>query len=195
MSPELIRRAALVLGTLLLLCTLAPAAANAAANPACPHATTPAAGAATATIRRAVLCLIDQQRLSRGLPALAANARLDSSAQEWSQSMVSNGEFSHGSDFAARITQAGFAWSEAGENIATGFDTPAQVVQAWMASTGHCQNILAPYYSEIGVGFIARPVAGDASSAATWTTDFGLPSGVQPPSRDLDPMRGCPYGG
>jgi uncharacterized protein YkwD len=193
MSPELIRRAALVLGALLLLCTLAPSAAT--ANSACANANAPAAGAPAVKVQRAVVCLIDRQRVSRGLPALAPNALLNDSAQGWSRSMVSNSEFSHGSDFAARITQAGFAWSEAGENIATGFATPAQVVQAWMASTGHCQNILAPYYSEIGVGFVARPVSGLASSAATWTTDFGLPSGTQPPSRNLAPMHGCPYTG
>ena len=50
-------------------------------------------------------------------------------------------------NLAARITAAGFNSSAAGENIATGFATPHDVVKAWMASTGHCRNILAPTFA------------------------------------------------
>ena len=168
-------------------------AAPAAASSGCPNAHTPVAGAASASIKRAVVCLVDHQRADHGLPPLRANTLLDRSAQGWTQAMVANDQFTHGSDFSARITQAGFRWAAAGENIASGFETPAQVVAAWMASTGHCQNILDPSFSQIGVGVVSRPVGGVAGGAATWTTDFGLPIGVRPPSRNVAPMRGCPY--
>jgi uncharacterized protein YkwD/putative cell wall-binding protein len=39
-----------------------------------------------------------------------------------------------------------------GENIARGYTTPEQVVQAWMDSSGHRANILNPNYTHIGVG-------------------------------------------
>ncbi len=171
---------------------LAPAGASASAG-GCPGANTPAVRASRAELKAAVICLIDQQRVERGLPALVANTHLSRSAQGWTRTMVAIGAFTHGSDFAARITQAGFEWSAAGENIATGFVTPSQVVDGWMGSQGHCQNILDPGFTEIGVGVVLRPVAHVALRPATWTADFGLPTGVQPPSHDTAPMAGCPY--
>ena len=171
---------------------LAPSGALAARR-GCAHANTPAVHATRAQIKRAVVCLIDRQRVERGLPALRANAHLSRSAQGWTRTMVATGEFTHGADFAARITQAGFAWSSAGENIATGFVTPAQVVDGWMASQGHCENILSPDFSQIGIGVVLRPVAHFAVTPATWTADFGLPSRAQAPSHNTGPMQGCPY--
>jgi uncharacterized protein YkwD len=159
----------------------------------CAKAKTPATTTNIAAMRAAVLCLVNAQRTSRGLPALREDPRLDRSAQGWSRSMVAGGVFSHGTDFAARITAAGFAWSAAGENIATGYPTPAAVVAGWMASLGHCRNILAPDYSAIGIGMVAKPVRGYASGPATWTEDFGLPMGHHAPSRNGAPAAGCPY--
>jgi uncharacterized protein YkwD len=159
----------------------------------CPGADTPAAGADASQINPAVVCLVNGQRAIRGLPDLQEDRRLDRSAQGWTDVMVASGSFTHGPDFSARITAAGFSWADAGENIATGFRTPREVMDAWMASPGHCRNILDPVYSRIGVGFVTRPVAGSASSGATWTQDFGLPAGARPPSQNAAPMDGCPY--
>jgi uncharacterized protein YkwD len=106
--------------------------------------------------------------------------------------MVRSGSFSHGADFASRISAAGFSWSRAGENIATGFRTPAAVVRAWMASTGHCVNILSPSFADVGTGISRHGVAG-SGSAGTWTQDFALPMGHRPPSYKSGPANGCPY--
>jgi uncharacterized protein YkwD len=145
------------------------------------------------TLRRAVMCLINQQRTSRGLPALRESPLLDRSAQGWTDVMVASGIFTHGANFAARITAAGFAWSSAGENIATGFGTPRAVVLAWMRSADHCQNILSPYFRDVGIGANGRPVPGWATRPATWTEDFALPAGERPPSGNWGPASHCPY--
>ena len=79
--------------------------------------------------------------------------------------MVSSDVFSHGTNFAGRISAAGYVWRSAGENIATGFQTPRSVVNAWMASTGHCQNILNPTYGNVGTGVSRAPVRGWAYAA------------------------------
>lgn len=142
-------------------------------------------------LQRAVVCLINRQRHARGLPALRENGRLNRSAQGWTNTMVSDRAFGHGADFASRITSVGFRWSSAGENIATGFPTPAQVVRAWMASTGHCQNILNPTFSFVGTGVDDKSATG--SSAGTWTNDFALPMGWGAASGNWGPARGCPY--
>lgn len=164
--------------------------ASAHAGSSCAHARTPIAAAPLATLQRAVMCLINRQRTERGLPRLQANKRLDNSAQSWTNYMVSHDVFTHGSNFAARITASGFDWSTAGENIATGFDTPAAVVGGWMASQGHCRNILTPTYSAVGTGVSAAGVLG---FQGTWTQDFGLPWGHRPPSQNWGPADGCPY--
>jgi uncharacterized protein YkwD len=144
-------------------------------------------------MRTAVLCLVNEQRTSRHLPPLRANPKLTRSAQGWTNSMVATATFSHGSDFAARISAAGYRWSAAGENIATGYPTPRAVVRAWMASKGHCQNILGPQFRDLGIGVVARPVRGYASGPATWTEDFGLKQGARPPSHNAGPANACPY--
>jgi uncharacterized protein YkwD len=105
--------------------------------------------------------------------------------------MVTHHEFTHGSDFAQRITAAGFRWSQAGENIAAGYRTPSSVVRGWMASTDHCQNILDPTYRAVGTGVSAG--AALPSDPGTWTQDFALRMGQRPASHDGAPAAGCPY--
>ncbi len=156
----------------------------------CAGATDAIAGSTTSAMRAAVVCLINQQRTSRGLPGLTASSKLDRSAQDWTNELVSHHEFSHGADFAERITATGFHWSQAGENIATGYPTPTSVVAGWMQSTGHCQNILSPNFQYVGTGV---RLGATVVSPGTWTQDFGLLMGQRPPSSNDAPAAGCPY--
>src|SRR5450759_4219675 len=89
-----------VLAAMLVLAARAPAAA-------CPNADTVAASASKQAMRDAVRCLVNKQRVAHGLPPLRASARLTRSAQGWSDEMVASRTFSHGTDFAARISDAG----------------------------------------------------------------------------------------
>lgn len=178
----------------------APAGTSATAQPVqapasapCTNTTTPAGAAPSSVLDAAVLCLINQERTSRGLPALRESSELDTSAQSWTNWMVANGQFTHGSDFASRISAVGYDWQSAGENIATGFDTPQAVVAAWMASPDHCRNILDPSFRDVGTGLVDAPVAGYASGPATWTQDFGLTMSDSPLSTNTGPQSGCPY--
>ena len=187
-------------GFRLVLAALAVAAASLACVPVatarggrCAGGRTPIPAASRARLQRAVVCLINQQRRMRGLPALSENARLNRSAQGWTDVMVGHRYFSHGADFSARISAVGFDWSSVGENIATGFQTPAAVVKGWMASTGHCQNILNPTYRYVGTGVSDRSIAGYSTRAGTWTQDFGLLMGQHAASGNWGPANGCPY--
>jgi len=168
---------------------------SASAKPSgtCADANTPATSASVATMDAAVDCLINQERAAHGLPALTVSSQLNHSAQGWNDSMVSSGNFTHGSNFAGRISAAGYSWQMAGENIATGYMTPAQVVSAWMASTDHCHNVLDPGFRNVGTGETASPVGGWASGPATWTQDFGLQMSQNPLSGNHGPQNGCPY--
>ena len=64
-----------------------------------------------------------------------------------------------------------------GENIAAGYSTPQDVMNGWMNSSGHRNNILSTNNWEIGVGY--ANVSG-STYHAYWTQDFGRRSGVYP---------------
>lgn len=103
-----------------------------------------------------VIRLVNVERSKRGLSALAANWQLSRVARYKSQDMINKNYFSHtsptyGSPFNMMET-FGVRFSAAGENIAMGQRTPAEVVTSWMNSPGHRANILSPTYNQIGVG-------------------------------------------
>ena len=58
-----------------------------------------------------------------------------------------------GSSCFTVLPEFGIRYETAGENIAAGQKTPAQVVRAWMNSEGHRNNILNPDFTQIGVGY------------------------------------------
>lgn len=159
----------------------------------CTNADALASSASVAAMDAAVSCLINQQRVAHGLFALSVSSRLTSSAQSWNSGMVASGDFTHGSNFAGRISAVGYDWQTAGENIATGFGTPRSVVTAWMASPDHCQNILNPSFRNMGTAETAASVGSWASGPATWTQDFGLLMTQTPLSGNHGPQNGCPY--
>lgn len=159
----------------------------------CAYANLPATTGTVSEMRAAVVCLINQQRNIRGLPSLQVSTKLNASAQSWNQWMVSTGNFTHGTNFAGRISAVGYDWQTAGENIATGFTTPSEVVTAWMASPDHCRNILDPSFRDIGTGVTAAAVGSWASQPSTWTNDFGLLMSQSAPSTNSAPQNGCPY--
>jgi uncharacterized protein YkwD len=159
--------------------------------PTCPGAHTRVGREASPATQTAVVCLLNVRRTKAGLPTVRDSRSLHHSAQGWTNTMVRHRAFSHGSDFGARISAAGFRWSQIGENIAAGFATPAGVVTAWMHSTGHCENILNPLFREVGVG-VDTGRAQSAGRRGTWTLDFGLGLRQHARSGDWAPAEHCP---
>lgn len=102
-----------------------------------------------------VLRLVNIERDKAGLDPLtyypAAQAAADTRAAEiheqWSHTRP-NGE----SCFTA-LTDIGIYYQAAGENIAMGYRTPAAVVEGWMNSPGHRENILNENFTHIVIGF------------------------------------------
>lgn len=94
-------------------------------------------------------------------PALGWDDQLFAAAAAHAEDMARNDYFSHdsqdGRTFSQRITDAGYDWSAAGENIAAGQADVAQVVNAWLDSPGHCANIMSDAFSEVGVACVADP--------------------------------------
>ena len=58
-----------------------------------------------------------------------------------------------GFNFWDRAVSAGYEGWAVGENVASGYASPEDVVAGWMGSDGHCANIMEPTAEEIGVGY------------------------------------------
>lgn len=123
------------------------------------------------TLEQQVINLVNQQRANYGLPALKGNWELCRVARYKSQDMINKGYFAHqsptyGSPFNM-MENFGIKFSAAGENIAYGQRTPQEVMNSWMNSTGHRNNILGRSFNQIGVG-----VAKAANGTFYWTQMF-----------------------
>ncbi|PRY19994.1 CAP domain-containing protein [Pseudosporangium ferrugineum] len=142
--------------------------------PASPSATPDPAPTGNAAMEAEAVRIVNVERAKAGCPAVTADDRLTAAARGHSADMAARDYFSHttpeGVQFATRITEAGYRWSGAGENIAKGQRTPADVMTSWMASSGHKANILNCGFKNLGVG-----VAADAQGSLVWTQDFASP--------------------
>jgi uncharacterized protein YkwD len=120
-----------------------------------------------------VLGRVNQERIARGLPALAWHPEAAGVAYRHGLDMRSRGFFDHvnpdGLDPADRLDAAGIVARPVGENIARGQDDPASVMAAWMASDGHRENILYPGFTHLGVGVVR------ASGGPWWVQVFLTP--------------------
>ncbi|HOP93758.1 MAG TPA: SafA/ExsA family spore coat assembly protein [Acetivibrio thermocellus] len=108
-----------------------------------------------------VIRLVNVERAKKGLPALKANWQLSRVARYKSEDMANKGYFSHtsptyGSPFKM-MEDFGIKFTAAGENIAMGQQTARDVMNAWMNSPGHRNNILSPSFTKIGVGLAKGP--------------------------------------
>lgn len=108
-------------------------------------------------------------------PPLTASAALDQAARAHSSEMASLRYFSHqgrdGSQVGDRAKRAGYAWQQIGENIASGMRTPEEAVDGWIASPGHCANLMNARFTEMGSGY-AQSTDPD-SGIVFWTQVFG----------------------
>ncbi len=144
------------LAPLALVLALLPAAPSAAGPTACAAANSSPTEVNAAQLEHTVLCLVNRQRTSRGLPRLRSNNRLERAARAHSNNMVRRNFFSHdtpsGVSVLERAKNHGYRSSGGlivGENIAWGsgsYSTPEGIVESWMRSPGHKANILNAAY-------------------------------------------------
>jgi uncharacterized protein YkwD len=95
-----------------------------------------------------VLDIVNARRAESGLPGLTWNETLAESARIRATEIVTC--WSHTRPDGTPWYTAG-AQLQMGENLAYGQTSPEQVMDEWMASEGHAQNILESRYSQIGI--------------------------------------------
>ena len=105
-----------------------------------------------------VIELTNAERLSVGVTILKENSELDQAALAKATDMFENNYWAHVSPTGTEpwyfVTQSGYEYKHAGENLARDFSNPKDVVTAWMASPTHRQNLLDNRYKDIGVAVI-----------------------------------------
>ncbi len=123
-----------------------------------------------------LLTLHNAARADQKARALVTNALLQQAAQQYANWLAANLTLpaDHrgpgGNTMGGRLAQAGYAWTDAGENIAKGQPDADSVFRAWTNSPGHYRNIVNPKFSDWGAG-----VAYGTDGRMYWCCDFATP--------------------
>jgi hypothetical protein len=107
-------------------------------------------------------------------PPLAWSDQLAQASLVHSRDMAQRNYFDHldpgGASVAERATKTGYRWRVVGENIAAGQGSARQVVAGWLASPGHCENIMSREFAEMGAAYAINP---HSALEIYWTQAFG----------------------
>jgi uncharacterized protein YkwD len=128
--------------------------------------------------RDAVIAQMNLVRREAGLGPLHEDIRLDAAAEDRMKDMEDLAYWAHVSpDGRAPFVwfkPHGYNFSNAGENLAAGFETAEVLMDSWMESPGHRDNILSPLYQDCGVAIIDGSTKGRATGKSIVVL-FGRP--------------------
>ncbi len=145
--PHLLRREGLLFFLALVLCTEGYLVG---------HMISPVVSLTGAVVHSDLIRLTNEARTEEARVPLQENDMLNLAAARKAQDMAARGYFSHvgpeGELPWEWVSEVGYEYRYAGENLAVRFEESEDVVEAWMASPTHRQNILKPVYTDIGIG-------------------------------------------
>jgi hypothetical protein len=125
-------------------------------------------GYATDIQVEALLHDTNAQRQTLGLAPLTLNSQLSEAAARKAADMFAKNYWAHNSPTGTTpwdfITASGYKYVVAGENLAKNFSTSEAVVNAWMASPTHKDNIVKPSYKEIGFAVVNGTLNGEETT-------------------------------
>lgn len=131
-----------------------------------------------------VLSITNSDRAANGLAPFNTNAAINQVAYNWAVQMAQAQSMVHNPNYPSQIPAG---WSSAGENIAYGQATAADVMTAWMNSPHHRENILGNY-TTMGVGMYT-----DSNGVNWWVQDFGnYPAAAPAPAPVVAPPAPAP---
>lgn len=122
--------------------------------------------------------MLNRTRQKAGVPPLEYDGDLATIAHLHALDMAHCRYVDHysqtGISFLERCSRSNFEGECTGENLAAGYDTPKEVMEAWLQSPGHRKNLLSRTHKKIGIGVVEV----DGRSRAYWSQNFG---GGSPP--------------
>lgn len=100
-----------------------------------------------------VIELVNIERAKEGLKPLKKDDTLTGLSDIRAKETVTLFEHKrpNGTKWSTILKENNVSYTNAGENIASGYSTPEDVVNAWMNSEGHRANIMSKTYEKIGV--------------------------------------------
>ena len=108
-------------------------------------------------------------------PPVSLSGTLDDVARGHASDMAQKNYFEHvdpaGQSPADRVRAVGYQEKLVGENIAFGPKSVEEVVQGWLDSPGHCENIMDPRFAEMGIGL----AEGHAKHGLYWVQVLAQP--------------------
>ena len=112
-----------------------------------------------------LLILTNQQRQNNNLASLTDNSELDQAAANKAADMFSKDYWAHNAPDGTTpwvfIKSSGYNYIYAGENLARGFNSAPDVINAWMNSPEHRQNVLSPNYQNVGFAVATGKLSGE----------------------------------
>jgi len=136
----------------------------------------PAAAATLDQGESSLLAAVNNFRAGRGLATLVASDSLTYAAKWMATDMAVNSYFSHtsldGRGPTQRMADFGYpafaTW--AGEDLAAGYSSAADVLNGWLNSPAHLAVLTNPAYRAIGIG---RAYGAGSAYGWYWAADFG----------------------
>lgn len=111
-----------------------------------------------------IVRLTNRERLAQGLPEVRLDTKLSAAAAQKAADMVAHDYWAHVSPQGTQpwyfVTNSGYAYKYAGENLARDFSDPDSVVKAWMNSPTHRENLLSSRYQDIGIAVVDGQLGG-----------------------------------
>lgn len=127
-----------------------------------------------------IIQLTNKEREKIGAGQLKENKVLSEAARQKAADMFAFNYWAHISPSGrapwAFFTDAGYKYQYAGENLARDFGDPNSVVQAWMNSPSHRENVVNNQYQEIGVAVVNGTLQGVETTLVVQL--FGTPYGA-----------------
>ncbi len=135
-----------------------------------------------------VIRLTNIERQSRGLNPLKSDPLLTKAAARKAGDMVARDYWAHVSPTGTQpwffISESGYSYRYAGENLARDFSDPASVVKAWMNSPSHRDNLLSNRYQDIGIAVIDGRLTGHDTTLVVQMFGTKLAASAQPEVSD-----------
>ncbi len=106
-----------------------------------------------------ILELTNQVRLKMSVPTLIENLQLKNAALGKAEDMLVKQYFAHTNPQKQNLTfwlkRANYKYAVAGENLALGFTSAENVVNAWIKSKTHYANLIDPDFQEVGIAMVS----------------------------------------
>ncbi len=130
-----------------------------------------------------LLAFTNQKRVENGLAPLQFNEELSSAAALKAKDMFTKNYWAHTAPDGVTpwffIKKVGYEYAYAGENLARGSTQATDIIDAWMASPSHRENMLSKNYEDIGFAFMEGKLNGqDTILVVEMFGNKGLPKTI-----------------